>query len=189
MREAVIGLWLVAALLAPATTARTDDRVLPGHSHYGAAFDRGPRQRAYLMGGTGNVHFPVSSRNPLVQKFIEQGIGQLHGFWFVEAERRSARPAPRSRLRHCLLGHVCRKPGSRSGPEPAIRGRSRQAQNGPVRAREDVHRCAPGRERVPSDYGPLPDGPRGHGMRGLATLAQTRSGRFVRTDFVLRPIN
>jgi len=87
MRETVIPLGLVAALLGAATTVRTDDRVLPGHSHYGEAFDRGPRQRAYLMGGTGNVHFPVSSRDPLVQKFIEQGIGQLHGFWFVEAER------------------------------------------------------------------------------------------------------
>ena len=39
------------------------------------------------MGGTGNVQFPVTSKNPLVQKFIEQGIGQLHGFWYVEAER------------------------------------------------------------------------------------------------------
>jgi peroxiredoxin len=39
------------------------------------------------MGGTGNVHFPVSSKNPLVQKFIEQGVGQLHGFWYIEAER------------------------------------------------------------------------------------------------------
>ena len=39
------------------------------------------------MGGTGDVHFAVSSKNPLVQKFVEQGIGQLHGFWFGEAER------------------------------------------------------------------------------------------------------
>jgi peroxiredoxin len=87
MRDAVIPLGLVVALLGAAAAARTDDRVLPGHSRYGEAFDRGPRQRAYLMGGTGDVHFPVSSRDPLVQKFIEQGIGQLHGFWFVEAER------------------------------------------------------------------------------------------------------
>ena len=39
------------------------------------------------MGGTGKVHFPVSSKVPLVQEFIDQGIGQLHGFWFVESER------------------------------------------------------------------------------------------------------
>ena len=53
----------------------------------GPVYDRSPRQRAYLMGGTGNQRFPVSSKDPLVQKFIEQGVGQLHGFWFVEAER------------------------------------------------------------------------------------------------------
>ena len=39
------------------------------------------------MGGTGTVSFPVSSKDPLVRKYIEQGVGQLHGFWFVEAER------------------------------------------------------------------------------------------------------
>ena len=61
---------------------------LPGHSHIDPVYDRSPRKRAYLMGGTGNIHFPVSSKNPLVQKFVEQGVGQLHGFWFVEAERR-----------------------------------------------------------------------------------------------------
>ncbi len=67
--------------------APCDEEFLPGHSHYGEAFDRGPRNSAHLMGGTGKIHFPVSAKNPLVQKFIEQGIGQLHGFWFVEAER------------------------------------------------------------------------------------------------------
>jgi peroxiredoxin len=39
------------------------------------------------MGGTGKVHFPVTSKDPRVEKFVEQGIGQLHGFWFAEAER------------------------------------------------------------------------------------------------------
>jgi peroxiredoxin len=39
------------------------------------------------MEGTGKVHFPVSSKVPHVQEFIDQGVGQLHGFWFVEAER------------------------------------------------------------------------------------------------------
>ena len=76
---------LLTLVLAPA--ARADEPLLPGHSHNGVAFDRGPRHSAYLMGGTGKIHFPVSSKDPLVQKFVEQGIGQLHGFWFVEAER------------------------------------------------------------------------------------------------------
>ena len=58
-----------------------------GHSQHGEAFNQGPRQAAYLMPGTGTIHFPVTSADPQVQKFIEQGIGQLHGYWFLEAER------------------------------------------------------------------------------------------------------
>src|SRR5262249_11633789 len=50
-------------------------------------FDEGPRQKAYLMGGTGSVHFPISSKVPLAQQFFDQGVGQLHGFWYFEAER------------------------------------------------------------------------------------------------------
>lgn len=58
-----------------------------GHSHYGEAFNEGPRGAAYLMGATGNVSFPVSSKNPQAQAFFNQGLGQLHGFWYFEAER------------------------------------------------------------------------------------------------------
>jgi len=64
-----------------------EKEVLAGHSDHGEAFNEGPRQGAYLMQGTGKVHFPVTSDNPMVQKFIEQGVGQLHGFWNFEAER------------------------------------------------------------------------------------------------------
>jgi peroxiredoxin/energy-converting hydrogenase A subunit M len=59
----------------------------PGHSMHGEAFDEGPRQAAYLMGGTGHVYFPVTTRVPEAQKFFDQGVGQLHGFWYFEAER------------------------------------------------------------------------------------------------------
>jgi len=54
---------------------------------HGSAFDEGPRTAAYLMGNTGKVHFPVSTSMPLAQQFFDQGIGQLHGFWYLEAER------------------------------------------------------------------------------------------------------
>jgi len=60
---------------------------LEGHSFHGEVFNEGPRQKAYLMGGTGKVHFPCTTKNPEVQKFIDQGVGQLHGFWYFEAER------------------------------------------------------------------------------------------------------
>jgi peroxiredoxin len=60
---------------------------LPGHSYHGEVFNEGPRQKAYLMGGTGTVFFPVSTRSPEAQEFFLQGLGQLHGFWYFESER------------------------------------------------------------------------------------------------------
>ncbi len=91
-----------ATAKAPAATAATsasttaaaeastddDEAAIPaGHSYHGEAFDEGPRQAAYLMAGMGDVSFPATSRDPQVQKFINQGIAQLHGFWYFEAER------------------------------------------------------------------------------------------------------
>ena len=61
--------------------------ILAGHSVHGHAFNEGPRQRAYLMGGTGNVQFEVTTKSKQAQAFINQGVGQLHGFWYLEAER------------------------------------------------------------------------------------------------------
>lgn len=72
---------------AEATSDQELEQLLAGHSFHGEAFNEGPRQRAYLMGGTGNVRFPVTTQSPLAQRFIEQGVGQLHGFWELEAER------------------------------------------------------------------------------------------------------
>ena len=58
-----------------------------GHSLHGEAFDEGPRQGAYLMQGMPDVDFAVNTRSPDAQKFFNQGVGQLHGFWYYEAER------------------------------------------------------------------------------------------------------
>ena len=58
-----------------------------GHSAHGEVFNEGPRQKAYLMGGTGEVNFPITTDKPEVQAFFNQGVGQLHGFWYFEAER------------------------------------------------------------------------------------------------------
>lgn len=60
---------------------------LPGHSHHGEVFDEGPRQKAYLMTGMPKIHFPVTTKSTEAQAFFEQGVGQLHGFWYYEAER------------------------------------------------------------------------------------------------------
>jgi hypothetical protein len=61
---------------------------LPGHSAHGEAFNEGPRQAAVLIPGCGDaVKFPISSKKPEAQAFFTQGVGQLHGFWYYEAER------------------------------------------------------------------------------------------------------
>jgi peroxiredoxin len=75
----------------PSTEAAAEDAnsdaTLPGHSYHGEAFNDGPRQGAYLMDGTGRVSFPATAKSEDAQKFINQGVGQLHGFWYFEAER------------------------------------------------------------------------------------------------------
>ncbi len=65
----------------------TDTALLAGHSLHGEAFDEGPRQAAVLMPGMPKIDFPVTVRNPQAQLFFNQGVGQLHGFWYFEAER------------------------------------------------------------------------------------------------------
>lgn len=76
---------LLLALLSSALLPAAEP--LPGHSVHGEAFNEGPRQEAHLMAGTGDVNFPVTTAKPLAQRFFNQGIGQLHGFWYFEAER------------------------------------------------------------------------------------------------------
>jgi peroxiredoxin len=58
-----------------------------GHSLHGEAFNEGPRQSAWLMPGTGKVSLKIRTKNRDAQAFFNQGIGQLHGFWYYEAER------------------------------------------------------------------------------------------------------
>ena len=73
-----------AAAPAPAAPAA---KPAAGHSAHGEIFNEGPRQRAYLMGNTGNVSLAISTKSPAAQEFFNQGLGQLHGFWYFEAER------------------------------------------------------------------------------------------------------
>ncbi|WP_339732331.1 redoxin domain-containing protein [uncultured Gimesia sp.] len=75
-----------AASDAKKETSKAEE-ILAGHSYHGEVFNEGPRRAAYLMGNTGDVHFDVTVKNPEAQKFLDQGLGQLHGFWYLEAER------------------------------------------------------------------------------------------------------
>ena len=64
-----------------------ESKIAEGHSYHGEAFNEGPRQQAYLMEGMGDVSFPVTTKSEEAQKFFNQGVAQLHGFWFFESER------------------------------------------------------------------------------------------------------
>ena len=58
-----------------------------GHSIHGETFDDGPRTAAYLMPGMGKVDFAVTSSKPEAKAFVNQGVAQLHTFYYFEAER------------------------------------------------------------------------------------------------------
>jgi len=81
----LLGLSLTFSVRAADETAATEP--LAGHSNHGEVFNEGPRQGAVLMGGTGAVHFQITTSKQEAQKFFNQGVGQLHGFWYFEAER------------------------------------------------------------------------------------------------------
>jgi peroxiredoxin len=67
--------------------AATTEEPAPGHSLHAEVFNEGPRQKAYLMPGMPKIDFPATTKSIEAQAFINQGVGQLHGFWYFEAER------------------------------------------------------------------------------------------------------
>ena len=73
----------------PSPSGKPDDAkaVDPGHSMHGQAFNEGPRQRARLMSGIPQIWFGITTTNELTRQFFLQGVGQLHGFWYLESER------------------------------------------------------------------------------------------------------
>jgi len=80
-------LTLVAVVAPWRAVADGPEGVAPGHSVHGEAFSVGPRRRLPPQPGCGEVHFPVTTSVPEAQTFFDQGIGQLHGFAYWEAER------------------------------------------------------------------------------------------------------
>ncbi len=88
-----VGLVSLARAQEPAPAAQTQDttptdrKAAFGHSMLGDAFNDVPRQRAYLMKGMPRVDFPITTKVRDTQKFFNQGIGQMHGYWYLEAAR------------------------------------------------------------------------------------------------------
>ena len=69
------------------TLAADDSDVLAGHSYHGEAFNEGPRQAAVLMPGMARSIFPPRRNRKQPRSSSSKGIAQLHGFWYLEAER------------------------------------------------------------------------------------------------------
>jgi len=89
-RTLFVGLAQTLLSVLPVTAEETpteSNSVLAGHSLHGEAFNAGPRQAAELIPGMAKIDFPTSTESETAQEFIEQGIAQLHGFWYLEAER------------------------------------------------------------------------------------------------------
>jgi peroxiredoxin len=80
-------LAFLSPLFAQDSGASRKQPETPGHSVHADAFNEGPRQAAYLMPGMGSVHWPTTTPSPMAQRFFDQGLAQLHGFWYFEAER------------------------------------------------------------------------------------------------------
>jgi len=80
-------LILLGLLSCPLLAEEASEPPKEGHSHAGDSFNSGPRQAAVRIPQTGDVHFPVTTTWDEGQAFFDQGIGQLHGFWYYEAER------------------------------------------------------------------------------------------------------
>ncbi len=77
----------VAQQTAQSPAERSKQRHLDGHSQFGEAFDEGPREKPSRIAGIGATHFPITTKNPEVQMWFDQGNTLLHSFWFYEAER------------------------------------------------------------------------------------------------------
>ena len=89
-REIALGMGLtllVAVRLPVAAWAQEPAKPTFGHSMQGDVFNEGPRQKAVLMKGIPKLSFPVTTNNRMAQQFIEQGVAQLHAYWYFEAER------------------------------------------------------------------------------------------------------
>jgi peroxiredoxin len=59
----------------------------PGHSLHGEAFNDGPRRAAHVIPGMGKARFAVTTAKTDAQEFVDQGVAQLHSFYYFESER------------------------------------------------------------------------------------------------------
>src|SRR5258707_246846 len=87
VRPGVFAIVCLAAPLAAFQSAAPTVLGRLGHSQHGDAFDTGPREKPVLLHGIGEAHMPITTKNPEVQRWFDQGNALLHSFFDYEAER------------------------------------------------------------------------------------------------------
>src|ERR1035438_3391546 len=89
MRRRSLSLALFLSLCPLPLSSQNTSAILDklGHSHFGEAFDTGPREKPWVMAGIGVAHLPITTKNPEVQKWFDQGNALLHSFADFDAER------------------------------------------------------------------------------------------------------
>src|SRR5438034_8708205 len=64
-----------------------EEQPVPALHHAPVVSATTPSGGVRLMDGMGNVDFAITTNSKEAQAFFNQGVAQLYGFWFVEAER------------------------------------------------------------------------------------------------------
>src|SRR5437773_5746256 len=80
-------LLLFALTLQACRENRDSQQQLAAPHHPAIVSPSVPAGTARLMEGMGKVDFPITTNSKDAQAFFNQGVAQLYGFWFVEAER------------------------------------------------------------------------------------------------------
>ena len=103
------------------------------------------------MEGIGVAHFPITTKNPEVQMWFDQGIALLHSFWDYEAERSfrwCLNWSPTTRWPYWGLARASIwRPRQRTGPAELIREAVKRKDN--ATAREQLYIDALDAEMLP----------------------------------------
>jgi len=66
---------------------RSEQASLESRHDHAAASPTEPAAAAKILDGMGKVNFVITTNSQAAQAFFNQGVAQLYGFWFTEAER------------------------------------------------------------------------------------------------------
>lgn len=92
MRSQAASQWAQDAVRLLALTLFLGSVVIPAEAqrqtdYCGLASTTRPSLPATLMEGMGRTHLKITTSSAQAQRFFDQGLAQLHAFWFREAER------------------------------------------------------------------------------------------------------